>query len=292
MRQVQSSTTQRSRSSAAHGGHARRLTDDPRQPASARRRASCQLKIARIDRLVATHPEQASNSDRCSRRGGQTRWISRSNSLANTASRSSDRGAHRRVRVDSAAAWWTSACLASDLSVGWPLIIRLIIQTILLYPSRAVWTDEAPNVSRLDPSGADQIDAEHPSRNRKVAGSNPTSGPITHSKSSTGLLPFPDPRTRASLRPATTGHPTSMRASDLPAAAPHTASQHPTSLSPIRPATCSSIERSEVPRCPPKGPTIDGKDGVAGSIPAGGSTKPMTSANASDLGVRTGSAGQ
>jgi hypothetical protein len=63
-----------------------------------------------------------------------------------------------------------------------------------------------------------------------------------------------------------------MRASDLPAATPHTASQHPISLSSIRPATCSSIERSEVPRCPPNGPTIDGKDEVAGSIPAGGST--------------------
>jgi hypothetical protein len=44
------------------------------------------------------------------------------------------------------------------------LIIRLIIQTILLYPSGAVWTDEASNLSRPDPSGADQIDAEHPSR--------------------------------------------------------------------------------------------------------------------------------
>ena len=34
------------------------------------------------------------------------------------------------------------------------LIIRLIIQTILLYPSGAIRTDEALNVSRLDPSGA------------------------------------------------------------------------------------------------------------------------------------------
>jgi hypothetical protein len=74
-----------------------------------------------------------------------------------------------------------------------------------------------------------------------------------------------------------------MRASDLPAAAPHTASQHPISLSSIRPATCSSLERREVPRCPPNGPTIDGKDGVAGSIPARGSTKPMTSANAGHI---------
>jgi hypothetical protein len=55
----------------------------------------------------------------------------------------------------------------------------MIIQTILLYPSGAVWADEPPNVSRLDPSGAIQIDAEHPSRNRKVVGSNPTSGSKT-----------------------------------------------------------------------------------------------------------------
>jgi hypothetical protein len=59
------------------------------------------------------------------------------------------------------------------------LIIHLIIQTILLDPSRAVWTDEASNVSRLDPSGAVQSDAEHPSRNRKVEGSNPSSGSKT-----------------------------------------------------------------------------------------------------------------
>jgi hypothetical protein len=54
----------------------------------------------------------------------------------------------------------------------------MIIQTILLDPSGAVWTESATNVSRLDPSGADQIDAEHPTRNRKVVGSNPTSGSI------------------------------------------------------------------------------------------------------------------
>jgi hypothetical protein len=50
---------------------------------------------------------------------------------------------------------------------GCALIIHLIIQTILLDPSGAVWTDEASNVSRLNPSGADQIDAKHPTRNRK-----------------------------------------------------------------------------------------------------------------------------
>jgi hypothetical protein len=35
------------------------------------------------------------------------------------------------------------------------LIIPMIIQTIFLDLSGAVWTDEASNVSRLDPSGAD-----------------------------------------------------------------------------------------------------------------------------------------
>jgi hypothetical protein len=64
-------------------------------------------------------------------------------------------------------------------SVGCALIIHLIIQTILLYPSGAVWTDDPPNVSRLDPSGAIQADAEHPTRNRKVEGSNPSSGSKT-----------------------------------------------------------------------------------------------------------------
>jgi hypothetical protein len=44
----------------------------------------------------------------------------------------------------------------------------MIIQTIHLDPSGAVWTDEASNLSRPDPSGADQADAEHPTRNRKV----------------------------------------------------------------------------------------------------------------------------
>jgi hypothetical protein len=64
----------------------------------------------------------------------------------------------------------------SLLPAGQSLIIRLIIQTIRPDPSGSDQIDEASNVSRPDPSGADQIDAEHPSRNRKVVGSNPTSG--------------------------------------------------------------------------------------------------------------------
>jgi hypothetical protein len=53
------------------------------------------------------------------------------------------------------------------------LIIRLIIQTIRRDPSGSGWIDDPSHVSRLAPSGADQIDAEHPSRNRKVEGWNP-----------------------------------------------------------------------------------------------------------------------
>jgi hypothetical protein len=41
------------------------------------------------------------------------------------------------------------------------LIIRLIIQTIRRDRSGSDQIDEASNVSRPDPSGAEQIDAEH-----------------------------------------------------------------------------------------------------------------------------------
>jgi hypothetical protein len=50
------------------------------------------------------------------------------------------------------------------------LIIRLIIQTIRRDRMGAVWTDEASNVSRPDPSGADQIDAEHQATDLAVWG--------------------------------------------------------------------------------------------------------------------------
>jgi hypothetical protein len=54
--------------------------------------------------------------------------------------------------------------VASDPVSDAALIIPM---TILLDPSGAVWTDDASNVSRPAPSGAIQIDAEHPARNRK-----------------------------------------------------------------------------------------------------------------------------
>ena len=49
--------------------------------------------------------------------------------------------------------------------------------------SGSVWTDGPANVSRLDSFGAVQVDAEHPSRNRKVEASNPSSGSITAGQS-------------------------------------------------------------------------------------------------------------
>jgi oligoendopeptidase F len=67
----------------------------------------------------------------------------------------------------------------------------MIIQTILLDPSGAVWTDEASNVSRPDPSGAIQVDAEHPSRNRLLAAQgrgSPRGSPPAITRQDSGLL--------------------------------------------------------------------------------------------------------
>jgi hypothetical protein len=54
------------------------------------------------------------------------------------------------------------------------LIIRLIIQTIRRDPTGSVQIDDPSNVSRPDPSGADQIDAEHQATDLAVGGSNPS----------------------------------------------------------------------------------------------------------------------
>jgi len=62
--------------------------------------------------------------------------------------------------------------------VGCALIIPMIIQTIGLNPSGAVWTDEASNLSRPDPTGSDHSDAERQARNRKVL----EQCPVTHSE--------------------------------------------------------------------------------------------------------------
>jgi hypothetical protein len=70
------------------------------------------------------------------------------------------------------------------------------------------------------------------------------------------------------------------RARNLPETTPRTASRRPTpNLSPA-PVRCADVWRREVPQGVVNSPRIDGKDGVAGSIPAGGSTQALTSENA------------
>ena len=62
---------------------------------------------------------------------------------------------------------WSLACL----------IIRLVIQTIRRDRSGSVWIDGASNVSRPDPSGADQIDVEHQATDLAVRSDCPLSAP-------------------------------------------------------------------------------------------------------------------
>jgi len=71
-----------------------------------------------------------------------------------------------------------TARLAIRFFIGRPLIIRLIIQTFRLCPSRPVWTDRSADVSRHDPTASVQSDGKHPARNRKVEDQNPSSGSI------------------------------------------------------------------------------------------------------------------
>ena len=90
---------------------------------------------------------------------------------------------HRTQETDRGSSWVCPACppqcRIACFAIRFFVGCALIIQTVLLHPSRAVLTDRPSNVSSLDPSGAVQADAEHPTRNRKVVGSNPTSGSKT-----------------------------------------------------------------------------------------------------------------
>jgi hypothetical protein len=54
-----------------------------------------------------------------------------------------------------AVVWWAEGAASQGL------VIPLVIRTIRRDPSGSVWTDEALNLSRPGPSGADQVDAEH-----------------------------------------------------------------------------------------------------------------------------------
>jgi hypothetical protein len=62
---------------------------------------------------------------------------------------------------------WSRFC-AFDKGIECAMVIPMVIQTILLDPSGPDQTDAASNVSRQDPTGAVQSDAEHLARNRKV----------------------------------------------------------------------------------------------------------------------------
>jgi hypothetical protein len=75
---------------------------------------------------------------------------------------------HRTGTVPSPSRRLGATVAASDHVSDSLLIIRLIIETILLDPSGSSGPTGHPNVSRLDPPGVDQADAEHPSPNRKV----------------------------------------------------------------------------------------------------------------------------
>ena len=72
-------------------------------------------------------------------------------------------------------------------------------------------------------------------------------------------------------------------ARDLPETALRTTSRRPIPQPSIAPLTCAVMWAREVLRGVVNQRRIDGKDGVAGSIPAGGSTPRLTSGNAGQL---------
>jgi hypothetical protein len=54
------------------------------------------------------------------------------------------------------------------------VIIPMIIQTTQPGPSEPNWTDDPSHLTRLDPTGADHSDAEHPPTDLAVGGSSPS----------------------------------------------------------------------------------------------------------------------
>jgi hypothetical protein len=67
--------------------------------------------------------------------------------------------------------------------------------------------------------------------------------------------------------------PRRLFARNLPETTPHATSPHPTTQLSTAPLTCAIVLGHEVPHGVVTRPRIDGKDRVAGSIPAGGSTR-------------------
>jgi hypothetical protein len=106
----------------------------------------------------------------------------------------------RGRRPNSTAGWCRSGSIASATgwaakAGGWPLLALAsdLVSDALDHPddhpddpSVSVWTDEASNGSRLDPSGAFWFDGEHSSRNRKVGKSCPRLTTSSWPRSSSG----------------------------------------------------------------------------------------------------------
>src|SRR5262245_25082479 len=57
---------------------------------------------------------------------------------------------------------------------GSGVVIPMVIQTIQLALSEPNWTDDTSHVTSLDPTGADQSDAEHQPTDLAVGGSSPS----------------------------------------------------------------------------------------------------------------------
>jgi len=57
---------------------------------------------------------------------------------------------------------------------GSAVVISMVIQTTQPEPPEPNWTDDTPHLSRLDPTGADQSDAEHQPTDLAVGGSSPS----------------------------------------------------------------------------------------------------------------------
>jgi hypothetical protein len=54
------------------------------------------------------------------------------------------------------------------------MVIPMVIQTIQLDPPEPNWADDTSHLTSLDPTGADQLDAEHPPTDLAVGGSSPS----------------------------------------------------------------------------------------------------------------------
>jgi hypothetical protein len=70
--------------------------------------------------------------------------------------------------------------VAFDAKSNAPMVIRMVIQTTRLHPPRSDQTERAPILTCGNPSLSFVSDCEIPPRNRKVVGSNPTSGSASH----------------------------------------------------------------------------------------------------------------